>query len=136
MIVLTNTEEITVQPGSAVVFNDVVLKTVNGAECFRDNTGVVGLRAINGVYEISFSGNIGGETADTPVQLQMMTGTAPLPETVMVSTPASSGALNNVAKSTYYKNCMLEFSAISVVNTGSTALTLGAGSSFTVKRVA
>lgn len=132
MIVLSNTTAQTLAPGQAITFDDVVLHSGCG-ECHRRNTGSVKLRA-NGVYDVSFSGNIGAE-APGPAQLAIQLGWATLPETTMISQTAAAGDLNNVATSTGVKNCCGDYDRITVVNTGTTPLVVGANSSLFIKRL-
>ncbi len=132
MIELSNTTEQTLQPGQSIVFDEVILRA-GCCECHRKNTGSVKLRS-NGIYAISFSGNIGGETAGTAVQLAFDLGGSTLPETTMISTPAAVADRNNVAKSTRLKNCCGDYDRISVVNTGTVPVIVGANSSFIVER--
>ncbi len=133
MIELTNNVVQVVQPGQSVAFNTVVLHTGCG-ECYRHNTPSIKLRA-NGIYEVAFSGNITGATAGTPVQLALALGGVGLPETVMVSTPATANAFNNVATSTFVQNTCGDYDRVTVVNTGTTAVTISANMKFSVRRL-
>lgn len=129
MIELTNTAAQVIQPGQAVTFNTVLRKPCRGgSECFNSQIPTsVKLKAC-GVYDVMFSGNISGTTAGTPVQLAIALGGYPLPETVMVSTPAAADAFNNVATSTFVSNgcCDCGADRVSVVNTGTVPVTLSA----------
>lgn len=133
MIVLSNTEAQTLAPGASLTFNDVIIKS-GGAECHRSNTDSVKLRS-TGVYAASFSGNIGG-TAAGAVQISMQLGGATLPETTMISTTAAAGDLNNVSTETRVKICCGDFDRLTIVNTGTTELTVGANTALVVNRVA
>lgn len=133
MIELTNTVAQTIQPGQSVTFNTVVLHTGCG-ECYRRNTPSVKLRA-NGIYEVSFSGNISGTTAGTPVQLAIALGGIALPETVMVSTPAAANAFNNVSTGTFVQNTCGDYDRVTVVNTGTVPVLLSANMNFRVRRM-
>lgn len=134
MIVLSNSEEVTVAAGQPVIFDTVVSHTGKG-ECHRPNTGSVKM-CCQGIYELHFSGNITGDTAATPVQLQLQTTGVNLPETIMIAVPAAAGDLVNVGTETLYRNMCCDFDRVSVVNTGTEPVTIGAGSAFFVKRVA
>ena len=136
MIVLSNSTELTIQPGQSVPFDEIIMKTLNGAECFRNGGSSVKMCARGGIYRLSFSGNVGGTTAATPVQLQLQVSESNLPETIMISTPAAVGDLNNVAKETYFRTCCCDPDSVSVTNTGTEPVILGIGSSFAVSRVA
>lgn len=132
MIELSNTAEQTVQPGQPIIFDEVILK-VGCCECHRRNTGNVKMRS-NGIYALSFSGNIGGETAATPVQLAIAVGGSPLPETTMISVPAAVADRNSVSTTTRLKNCCGDYDNASVINTGTVPVVIGANSSFIVER--
>lgn len=132
MIVVSNSTEQTLQPGQSITFDTVVLHTGNG-ECHRQNSLYVKLRC-RGVYSLQFSGNISGATADTPVQLTIEAGGEPLNETTMISTPAAANAFNNVSTGTLYGNCCNDCSRISVTNTGTEAVTVGANTALTIIR--
>ena len=133
MIVLSNTTAQTIAPGQSLLFNDVVLNTGCG-ECHRRNTGSVKMRA-NGVYDVNFAANIASATAGNPVQLTLTLGGSRLPETTMISTPAAANAFNSVSTQTYVKNCCGDYDRISVTNTGTAAVIVGANPVFTVRRV-
>lgn len=133
MIELTNSAAQVVQPGQSVAFNTVVLHTGCG-ECYRRNTPSIKLRA-NGIYEVAFSGNVTGATAGTPVQLGIALGGVGLPETVMVSTPATANAFNSVATSTLVQNTCGDYDRVTVVNTGTVAVTISANMKFSVRRL-
>ena len=133
MIELTNSAAQTIQPGQSVTFNTVVLHTGCG-ECYRRNTPSVKLRA-NGIYEVSFSGNVSGTTAGTPVQLAIALGGIGLPETVMVSTPATANAFNNVSSGTFVQNTCGDYDRVTVINTGTVPVLLAANMNFRVRRM-
>lgn len=116
MIVVSNSTEQTLQPGQSITFDTVRLHTGNG-ECYRQGSSSVELRC-KGVYDVSFSGNIGGTTAGTEVRLAVRVGGETLPETTMKSIPVTTKDFNNVATSTYVENCCNDYSRITVTNTG------------------
>lgn len=139
MIELTNTAAVTLTAGQALPFDSIVWKS-GCCESFRGNS--TGVRVAQGVYRISFSGNLSGETAATPVQLQFVVDGASLPETIMISTPTATTDINNVSKSTIIGNrgncCNPNPGSVtvSIVNTGTTTLTVQPGANLTVTRVA
>ena len=133
MIILSNTTAQTLAPGQAITFNTVVLHTGNG-ECHRPGTSSVKMKN-NGIYEITYSGNIGSTTATSQAQLSIAVGGETLPETTMISTTEAVGDLNNVSAKTAIKNCCCDYDRLTVVNTGNTTINIGAGGSFFVKRV-
>lgn len=133
MIVLTNTIAQTIAPGASLTFDEVILHSGCG-ECHRKGTGSVKLRC-NGVYELHFHANVGGETAATAVQLALAIGGEPLPETTMISVPVAVDDLNNVGTSTLLKNCCGDYDRVTVVNTGTVPVVIGANPVLYVKRV-
>jgi hypothetical protein len=133
MIVLSNTTAQTVNAGQAITFNNLVMHSGNG-ECYKKGTNSVKLRN-NGVYEISFSANIGGGAGVTS-QLNIQLGGSSLAETTMISTTGTAGTLNNVYGSTYVRNCCCDFDRVTIVNTGAQAVTIGANPCLKIKRVA
>ena len=134
MIVLSNTTAQTLEPGQAITFNNKILHT-GCAECHRANTGSVKMRS-NGTYVVQFSGNIGGATAATAVQLSIQIGGATLPETTMISVPATANDLNNVATVTAIRNTCGDYDRLTVVNTGTNPVIVGANTAFVIRRVA
>lgn len=132
MIVLSNTAVQTIPAGGSVVFNDVILHTGCG-ECHRKNTGSVKLRA-NGIYSVGFGANISG-TADSELTLAIQLGGATLPETTMIFTPETTGALGSVYRETAVKNCCGDYDRVTVVNTGNVAVTIDANPVLKIVRV-
>lgn len=120
MIVVSNSTVQTLQPGQSITFDTVRLHTGNG-ECYRQGSSSVKLRC-RGIYDVMFSGNIGGITAGTEVQLAIELGGEPLNETTMKSVPAATGDLNNVCTGTYVCSSCGDYSRISVTNIGTTPL--------------
>ncbi|UNI72519.1 MAG: hypothetical protein [Chaetfec virus UA24_144] len=133
MIVLSSTVAQTLQPGQALTFNDVILHSGCG-ECHRGGSGSVKLRA-NGIYEAAFSANVSSATAATPVQLSLAIGGEPLPETTMISTPAAADAFNNISTQTAIKNTCGDYDRVTVVNTGTAPVTVGANPVLFIKRL-
>lgn len=132
MIQLSNSTAQTLAPGASLIFDDVLNHT-GCCECHRKNTSSVKMRS-NGSYAVEFHGNIGA-TAPGVAQLAMqLSGETTLPETTMISTTAAAGDLNNVGASTIIRNCCGDFDRVSITNTGTTEITVGANSSFIVKK--
>lgn len=132
MIILSNTTAQTLAPGQAITFNTVVLHTGNG-ECHRPGTSSVKMKA-NGIYEVSFDGNIGTTPAGV-AQIAIQVGGETLAETTAISRSINAGDLNNVSCKTAVKNCCCDYDRLTVVNTGTTNVTIGASPSFFIKRV-
>lgn len=116
MIVVSNSTEQTLQPGQSITFDLIRLHTGCG-ECHRQGSSSVKLRC-QGVYDVSFSGNISGSTGGTEVQLSIELGGEILPETTMKSMPSSPGDFNNVATGTYVCSGCGDYSRVTVTNTG------------------
>jgi hypothetical protein len=135
MISLSNTTEQTVASGQSITFNTVLSKT-GCAECHRKNTGSVKLCAKNAIYQIEFTANVTGATASTPVQLTVQLGGDNLPETNMIYTPATADAVGNVSVSFPVRNNCCDYDRISVVNTGTTDITVSANPLLFIHRIA
>lgn len=134
MIVLSNSIAQTLAPGQSATFDVVVLKT-GCAECFRPNTGAIRLRFANSIYEVHFGGNIGA-VAPGAAQLAIAYDGSPMLETTMISQTATASDLNSVSRETAVKTCCCEGGAITVINSGTTDITLGANSNLYIKRTA
>lgn len=132
MIVLSNTLAQTLAVGESITFDRVILHTGCG-ECHRANSQSVKMRA-HGIYEIHFSGNISG-TAANPVQLSILVGGEPLPETTMIVTPAAAGDQFNVATATAVKNCCGDYDRVTITNTGTAPVLVETDTLLFVKRV-
>mgnify|MGYP002796489263 CR=1 FL=1 len=130
MIVLSNSTEQTLLVGQSVTFDLTKLKCGN-AECHRQGTSSVKLRC-PGIYRVAFGGNIGGTVAGTPVQLAIAIGGDPLLETTMISTPAAVGDLNSVYRAALVKNCCCDYDRITVVNTGTSDVVVGANAELVI----
>lgn len=132
MVQLSNSAPVTVAPGAAVPFN-VVTKNTNNCTCFNPLTGSVKMVS-RGTYQVSFSGNISGATAGTPVQIAIAIGGTALQTGTMISTPAAANDFNNVAKNIYVPNNCCDADRVTVVNTGTTDVTIGAGATLSVRK--
>ena len=134
MIELSNTTAQTLQPGQSLTFDTVILRSGCG-EAHRKNSGIVTLRASCATYEAHFAANVTG-TAAGPVQLAIALDGEPLPETTMIASVAAAGDLDNVATATLVRTGCGCCPRLSVVNSGTVPVTVGANPSFFVKRVA
>lgn len=133
MIVLSNTTDQVVQVGQAITFNTVVLHTGNG-ECHRPGTSSVKMRA-NGIYEVTFSGNVGSTVAGTTAMLAIQVGGETLAETSMWSETTNDNELNNVSTTTAVKNCCCDYDRLTVVNVGANPVNIGSNPTFFIKRI-
>ena len=134
MIELSNTAAQTLQPGQSLTFDTVILRSGCG-EAHRKSSGIVTLRANRATYEAHFAANVTG-TAAGPVQLAIALDGEPLPETTMIASVATAGDLDNVATATLVRTGCGCCSRLSVVNSGTAPVTVGATTAFFVKRVA
>ena len=138
MIVVSNTNAVTLTPGQALTFNDITWKS-GCAEFFRSPGSII--RVGRGVYEVSFNGNITNADGTAAVQLAIAADGSILPETTMTSTPSAANAVNNVAASTIVgnqANCCNQNPgslSFSIVNTAATDVTIAPNAKFSVKRV-
>lgn len=134
MIELSNTSEQTLTPGQSLTFDTVILKT-GCAEAHRTNSGIVTLRADCAIYEVHFAANLSG-TAAGPVQLSITLDGEPLPETTMINTVSTAGDLDNAATATLIRTGCGCCGRVSVTNTGTSDVVVGANPALFVKRVA
>lgn len=132
MIELRNSAAQVVAPGAAVTFDTLVFQSGCG-ECWRQGTNSVKLRG-QGIYKLEFSGNIASATANTPVQLAIALGGTALPETVMIVTSSAANSFNDVATGTFVRNCCGDFDRVTVVNTGTSPVTLSANFNLRIER--
>lgn len=134
MIVLSNSVAQTLGPGQSATFDTIVSHTGN-AECFRQNSGAIRLRFCGAIYEVSFGGNIGATEPGT-AQIAIGFDGAPLLETTMVHQTATAGDLNSVNRVTAVNTCCCNGGAITIINTGTNEITLGANPVIYIRRVA
>ena len=137
MIIVSNTAQVVLTPGQSLTFNNVIWKS-GCAEAFRNSSSFV--RIGKGIYELSFNGNITNAAAATAVQIAIAVDGSALPETTMTSTPSAINALNNVSADTIIGNqpvcCQPSSSVtITVVNTGTTDVTIAPNAKLSVKRI-
>lgn len=135
MIIVSNTSAQTLAAGQSLTFNNVVLKTKCGAESYRSGSSTVRLK-VNGLYEINFSANVTGATADVPVQLSIQVNGTTLPETTAISTPSTANAVNYIFANTAIRSECCDYNAVSIVNTGTTDITIDSNASLLIKRLA
>lgn len=129
MIVLSNSTAQTIQPGAAAVFDLSKLHTGCG-EYHRAGSGSVRLRC--GIYTLEFTGNVGGDAGTQPNLAIAVDGDVLL-ETTMTTTSALATDVFNVHASTKFCS-RLNGASVTVVNTGTTPVTLAANPALVVKR--
>lgn len=133
MIELTNSTELTLAAGQTAVF-DTVLLNKGCATCTRQGTGSIKLRSC-GVYEVRFTGNIGVSGATGVAQLSIQMGGVTYNPSTVQSETSTEGDLNAVEKTFWLDNCCGDYSRLTVVNTGTTVVTIGVGSIFAARRI-
>lgn len=133
MIQVSNSTAQTLQPGQAMTFDKVLLKTNCGA-CFNSQAPNVVKLCDRGNYNITFHGNITGGAGDQ-LQLALALGGYAAPTTAMNAVPAAEGNLWNVSAQLPVRNCCCDLTRLSVVNAGATAVTIAPNATLTVKGV-
>ena len=132
MLLLSNFDTQIIQPGQSVIFNETLLNT-NGCCCNRHTRNSAKLCS-RGAYEVSFTGNVSGD-AGTQANLAIALGGEIRPETTMTATITAAGDVFNVSATTLVNKCCCDFDRITVVNTGTTPVTLAANPSLAIHKV-
>lgn len=134
MIVLSNSVAQTLAPGQSATFDTIILHTGN-AECFRNNSGAVRLRCRNAIYDTHFGANIGAVAPGT-AQIAIGFDGTPLLETTMIHETTTAGDLDSVSRDTAVNTCCCDGGAITIINTGTNEITIGANPVLYIRRVA
>lgn len=135
MILLSNTTAQTIAPGQALSFDKVILRSRNCSECYNPQASASVKLCSQGTYEVSFSGNITNPTGTDAVQIAIAIGGQPLTETYMNSVPGAAGDLNNVAKTTFVKNCCCDLDRLSIINTGTVPVAIAPNTAFAIHKL-
>lgn len=130
MYSVSNSAEQTIEPGGTAVFNVVLQPSYGCAASFNTLLNSFRLNC-NTVYDVSFGGNITGTEAGTPVELSIAVDGVAIPYSEMISTPSAANVFNSVFRTIPIINCR-EVNRITIVNSGTTAVTLGANPIFSV----
>lgn len=126
MIVLTNTNEQTLQPGQSLVFDKVISRS-GCTECHYTDTPTVVMNR-RGNYRVEWSGSVEGEAAGT-VQLSLeLPNDAVLAETTRQQYIAAADQPACVSTGTIIKNCCSAYNSVAVTNTGTEPVIVQAGS--------
>lgn len=133
MLLLSNLAAQTLQPGQAVTFDVVKIKAGCG-ECFNRQLPQSARLNGNGTWDLNFSGNVTSATAGDNVQLAIAVAGQPLTETAMNRTITTANNLENIATATAYRVCCCDANRVSVINTGTVAVTLAPNSAFLIER--
>ena len=146
MIVLSNAATEVIPAGGTVTFDISVLHTgcddngCGGSEYHRKNSGAVRLRGksrkCSSIFYVFFKGNVTSKTAGTDVQLAITIDGTPLNETSMVTTVWAANSIENMAAMTALKVSPRKDVSLSVTNTGTTPVILGANSALYIRRIA
>lgn len=133
MLQVSNSGVQVLQPGQALVFDREDLRTSCGV-CFnRQAPNSVKLCA-KGNYDITFHSNITGAAGDQ-LTLALALGGYPSPTTGMTAVAATEGNLYNVSAELPVRNCCCDLDRVSVINAGTTPVTVSANSPLIVKEV-
>lgn len=137
MLVLSNSTQQTLAPGQSIAFDNEILHTgcTNGCPTESHRNGSATVKLCRGLYRVDFNGNVAGETASVPLQLSIEASGEPLNETTMISTPSAANAFNSVAAGTYIDNRCGLCETISVTNTGTNPIIIGANANLSFRRV-
>lgn len=131
MVIYSNAAEQTLAPGQSLVLTKT---TGCSCSCSINPTNGSNVKG-NGVFVVAFTGNISGAVAGTPVELSIAINGATVPGSRMVATPAAANDLNNVSAVTGFTgNGCCNGTSITVVNTGTAAVTVAANASLVVFR--
>lgn len=133
MIEVSNSVAQTIPVGGSVSFDKLVHKSGCG-ECHNAAIPTSVKLCAKGIYDIQFNGNITAAAANTPIQLAIAVGGAPIIQTAMNASPAAANALVNVSAGHFLRNCCCDLDRISVINTGANPLTIAPNSSFRISR--
>ena len=135
MIILSNSTEQTLAPGQSMTFDTIVMHT-GCAEGYRNNSGSVVLRARKAIYECCIGANIGSTTADTDAQLAICLNGSPILETTMLQPTTTVGDLENVSRITGIRTDCNGGEYVTITNTRTTTITIGAHPNLFIKREA
>lgn len=133
MIELSNLTAQTLQPGQSLTFDNVVLRTRNGCECFNQQIPQSVKLCERGIYDVSFSGNITGAAAAS-LQIALSVSGNPLRQSAMNAVPAAVGNLVNVSTRNLVNNCCCDLNRIGIINSGTTPVTIAPNSALVIIR--
>ena len=129
MVIYSNTAEQVLAVGQSLT-----LTKISGCTCNNQVNPTPGAKVKgNGVFGVSFSGNIASATAAVPIQLSIAINGTVIPTTQMSDTPSVADTFRNVSTTTGFSgNCCCLGTNITVVNTGTNPVTVAANSSLVV----
>lgn len=131
MVVLSNTNQQTIQVGQQLTFPVTLFKS-----CKNDCCGGIRNTSVKmchkGPHRIAFHANLGTDTEAR--QLVIAVDGVQLPETTMITVPATAGQFENVSAETIVRNCCGCVS-VTVVNNGTTPVIVGANPALIIEEV-
>lgn len=133
MISISNLATQTIAAGQTVTFDRLLFKS-GCNECYNNMIPSSIKMCAKGVYDITFNGNISAGTAGDALQLAIAIEGTPIPTTVMDSTPGTADTLNNVSARVRIRNTCCDLGRITVMNSGTTPVTLAPNSVLNVER--
>lgn len=134
MIVLSNSEQQTLEPGQSLRFDVEILK-IGNTECHRKNTSSVKMKQC-GLYRLAFHANCSSDTSNVVETLAMALSGEVLPETTMAVHVGQPGTVfRNVSAETRVANKCGDYDRVSIINTGEDEITVDANSVFIVERL-
>lgn len=134
MLAVSNSTVQTLNPGQSSAFDTVLLHT-GCAECYNPTTGLIGLKAGNAIYDISFDANIGGTEAGD-AQIGITIDGEPIKQTIAMVVTATAGDLQHVSGGIFLPTCCPMPNVVRLTNTGTTEINLGANPVVRIKRIA
>lgn len=137
MIQLSNSTAQTLAPGQALAFDTIITRSCRcRSECFTPQlpTYVKLTGGCNSVYDVEFSGNIAAADTAGQLQLSIALQSQAIPVTQMNSYPTATGQSNNVSNGTYVVLSCSDLDRVSIINTGSTSITVAANANLRVRR--
>lgn len=130
MVVLTNTEEQEVQPNQALVFNRVVAKS-KGCCCKGLSPSGSSVKLSRGDHYVILNANVGG-AAGTQANLALALGNEVIPWTTRTVTITEATDIFPVSGVFPIDQCCCDFDRVSIVNTGTTPITVVANPTLAV----
>lgn len=136
MLELSTTTDQTIAVGGTLSFDRTIIN--NCCNCAHRN-GAATIKMLNGgKHVISFSGNIGVPTDETPgeIQLQVSLSGTNMPESLMIATPAAANEFFNVSTRIAEKTCgcAKTFDTVNIVNTSTIPVIVRAGATIIIER--
>ncbi len=134
MIKVLTSADRTLEPGQALTYDLTAVHTGCGRS-ERHQAGSSVIRLIqNGYYQVYFTANIGA-VAPGAAQVTMQLDGEAIPGATAITPTAAAGDLSNVTIIQPVLNNCCDRSRITIVNSGTAPITVGAGAQLFVKRI-